>query len=246
MNRLLTILVTLSLPTSSPDRQSGLGSSTPGPGVGVRLPHTFLMNSCMAPYLCGPMPTGESPRPTPGLGQDGFPAGCCRLGLEVPTSAFHRASELPVCSTTLKRLDRPSFRPLRTGESRVVVERAQAEPQEVLRWWRLQRLRSRAEEALVVELVSSLEEEADTRRCSLGEPYLGEQQGRSMRLATFSSEEEIWRERADAREEDGRGDQLLPWSPVRLAAVPALGPSVCIPTLTRRAVCVPVLLTPTV
>lgn len=45
-----------------------------------------------------------------------------------PPSALQRDSVLPECSTTLKRLDRPSVRPLRTGLSLVVVDRAQAEP----------------------------------------------------------------------------------------------------------------------
>lgn len=57
----------------------------------------------------------------------------------------------------------------------------------------------------------------DTRRCSLGEPYLGEQQGLSMRLCTLSSEVEICRARAEASGEVvvevGRGDQALECSP---------------------------------
>lgn len=79
---------------------------------------------------------------------------------------FQMDSVLPACSTTLKRLDRPSLMLLRTGLSRVVVERAQAEPF-CLPWCRFQRL-------LSLE-ASSLEEDL---RCSFGEPYLGEQQGR--------------------------------------------------------------------
>lgn len=66
----------------------------------------------------------------------------------VPPSLLQRDSVLPACSTTLKRLERPSVRPLRTGLSRVVVERAQAEPPpppKVL-WGMFQRLRSLEEE----------------------------------------------------------------------------------------------------
>lgn len=67
---------------------------------------------------------------------------------------------LPECSTTLKRLDRPSVRPLRTGLSLVVVDRAQAEPPPPLmvRCWRLQRLRS-----LEVDVPSSLDVEPKIR-----------------------------------------------------------------------------------
>lgn len=60
----------------------------------------------------------------------------------------------------------------------------------------------------------------DTRRCSLGEPYLGEQHGLSMRLCTLSSEVEICRTRAEASGEvvveEGRGDHALECSPAPL------------------------------
>lgn len=52
----------------------------------------------------------------------------------------------------------------------------------------------------------------DTLRCNFGDPYLGEQHGLSMRLCTLSSDVEICRVLADAREdvvEDVRGDQDL-------------------------------------
>lgn len=68
----------------------------------------------------------------------------------------------------------------------------------------------------------------DTRRCSLGEPYLGEQHGLSMRLCTLSSEVEICRARAEASGEvvveEGRGDQALECSPAPL--LPGMGVSV--------------------
>ena len=93
---------------------------------------------------------------------------------------------LPECSTTLKRLDRPSFRPLSTGLSRVVVERAQADPPPPPPprglCCRLHRLRSREgppsdslgveperpaetrqSEAGSLESISSLSEEAEKR-----------------------------------------------------------------------------------
>lgn len=62
----------------------------------------------------------------------------------------------------------------------------------------------------------------DTRRCSFGDPYLGEQHGLSMRLWTLSSDDDICRDRADAKEEvvadEGRGDQAFECNPApRLA-----------------------------
>lgn len=111
------------------------------------------------------------------------------------------------------------MRPLSTGLSRVVVERAQAEPPPPLKGlcWRLHRLRSLEEE----EAPSSLEVEPDdTRRCSFGDPYLGEQHGLSMRLWTLSSDVDICRVRADTSEDvvvdEGRGDQALECSPAPL------------------------------
>lgn len=135
---------------------------------------------------------------------------------------------LPVCSTTLKRDERPSVRPLSTGLSRVVVERAQAEPPGLC--CSDHRLRSREEE----EAASRREvEPEETRRCSLGEPYLGEQQGLSMRPWTLSREVEMWRDRAEAKglavEAVGRGDQSFVWSPLLEGRE-----SVCSPTLTLR------------
>lgn len=164
MNLLLTILVTLSFPTSeAPERHSGLGSSmaptslcplSPPPGMVVPVrPHTFLKNSWKGPYFWPPVS---------GPGPEGFPA-AWRAGL-TPGSLFHSDSMLPECSTTLNRLDRPSLRPLSTGLSLVVVERAQAEPLEVEeRWCRFHRLRSR-EEAEDDPPPSNLEEEAEMRR----------------------------------------------------------------------------------
>lgn len=219
----------LSVPIRVPGRHSGFSSSmTPTAPV---LLQTLRMNSCTTPYFWAP----ASPRPIPMLGQEGFPAGC----LPGHGSAFHKDSTLPECSTTLKRLVSPSLSPLSTGLSRVVVERAQAEPfWAPPRLFRFQTLRSLED----VEDVSSLEEEVETLRVSLGEPYFGEQQGLSMRLWTLSSDEEICRERADASEVDGRGDHVFPWRPL----VVGIGPSVCRPMLTNCAVCVPVLETPTV
>lgn len=237
MNLLLTILVTLSVPIRAPVRHSGLGSSmvavfSPG---NVR-PHTFWKNSCTMPYFW----VLDSPRLMPTLGQEGLPAAC----LPGHVSPLQSDSMLEVCSTTLKRLDRPSLRPLSTGLSRVVVDRAHADPLwAMLRFGRFHMLRSLEE----VEDVSSLEDEdeAETLLVSLGEPYFGEQQGRSMRPCTFSSDEEIWRDRAEVSEVDGRGDHTLPWNPAPLEAEEA-GLSVCKPTLTNLAVCVPVLVKPTV
>lgn len=72
----------------------------------------------------------------------------------------------------------------------------------------------------------------DTRRWSFGDPYLGEQQGLSMRPWTLSSDVEICRVRAEASGEvvleDGRGDQALLCKAIPL--VP--GRSVWRPTLT--------------
>lgn len=72
----------------------------------------------------------------------------------------------------------------------------------------------------------------DTRRWSFGEPYLGEQQGLSMRPWTLSSDVDIWRVRAEASVEvvadEGRGDQAL----VCKATPRLLGRSVWRPTLT--------------
>ena len=83
----------------------------------------------------------------------------------------------------------------------------------------------------------------DTRRCSFGEPYFGEQQGRSTRPWTLSRDVEICRVRADAREDtavagEWRGDQALECSPWgTLGADPK--PSVWSPTLAHCvAVCV--------
>lgn len=60
----------------------------------------------------------------------------------------------------------------------------------------------------------------DTLRCSFGDPYLGEQHGLSMRLWTLSSDVDICRVLADAKEEvapeEGRGDQTLECNPVPL------------------------------
>lgn len=78
----------------------------------------------------------------------------------LPPSPRQSDSVLPECSTTLKRLERPSVRPLRTGLSLVVVERAQAEPPPppMVRCWRLHRLRSLEE-----EVPSSLDVEPKNR-----------------------------------------------------------------------------------
>ena len=78
-------------------------------------------------------------------------------------------SMLPECSTTLKRLDSPSFSPLSTGLSRVVVERAQADPPPPPRGLccRLHRLRSREgppSDSLGVEP----ERPAETRQSNAG------------------------------------------------------------------------------
>lgn len=227
MNLLLTMRVTLSLPPPSPasapspgpaDRHSGLGSSTPprtpreslwalSPARGTpawpRPLHTFLKNSWTRPYRWDP----DSDTQT----AEGFPAGGgCRAGL-APPSLLHRDSVLPECSTTLKRLDSPSVSPLRTGLSLVVVDRAQAEPPPppMGLCWRLHRLRSLED----VEPSSLEVDPEETRRCSFGDPYLGEQQGLSMRLWTLSNDVEICRDRADANGDvvvgDGRGDQAL-------------------------------------
>lgn len=171
---------------------------SPGP-AGPVLPHTLRKNSWTIPYFCVPV----SPMLMPMLGQEGLPAAC----LPGHVSPFHKDSILEECSTTLKRLDRPSFSPLSTGLSRVVVDRAHAEPFcDPLRLGKFQTLRSLDD----VEEVSSLEDDVETLRVSLGDPYFGEQHGRSMRLCTFSSDVEIWRDLADAREEEGRGDHTFP------------------------------------
>lgn len=92
---------------------------------------------------------------------------CIKISLTsiLPPSPLHSDSVLPECSTTLKRLVRPSVRPLRTGLSLVVVERAQAEPPPppppMGLCWRLHRLRS-----LVDGVPSSLEVEPKNRRVS--------------------------------------------------------------------------------
>lgn len=76
---------------------------------------------------------------------------CMNKGLTsiLPPSPLQSDSVLPECSTTLKRLERPSVRQLRTGLSLVVVERAQAEPPPPPTglWWRLHRLRSLEEDS---------------------------------------------------------------------------------------------------
>lgn len=79
----------------------------------------------------------------------------------VPISVLQSDSVLPECSTTLKRLERPSVRPFRTGLSLVVVERAHAEPPPPLMGlcWRLHKLRS-----LLEDVPSSLEVEPESRR----------------------------------------------------------------------------------
>lgn len=74
------------------------------------------------------------------------------------------------------------------------------------RVFRFQTLRSLED----TEDVSSLEEEVETLRVSLGEPYFGEQQGLSMRLWTLSSDEEICLDRAETSEVDERGDHAFP------------------------------------
>lgn len=193
----------------------------------------------------------------------------------VPPSLLQRDSVLPACSTTLKRLERPSVRPLRTGLSRVVVERAQAEPPpppKVL-WGMFQRLRSLEEEEdpssrevepkdryEYLNHQETIEEKLwkckipsrklpeETLRWSFGDPYLGEQHGRSMRLWTLSSDVEICRVRADTSEEvdtdEGRGDQVLVCNPDALL----LGRlSVWSPMLTYwAAVCVDLVDMPTI
>ncbi len=228
INLLLTIFVMLSVSIKTPGRHSGFGSSMVP--AGPVLPQTLRRNSWTMPYFWAP----ASPRPITLLGQEGFPAAC----LPGHGSAFHNDSTLPECSTTLKRLVKPSLRPLSTGLSRVVVERAQAEPfWDPLRLWRFHKLRSLED----VEEVSSLEEDVEILRVSLGEPNFGEQHGLSMRLCTFSRDEEICRERADENEVDGR-DHAFPWK----ILVVGMGQSVCRPMLTDCAVCVPVLETPTV
>lgn len=80
--------------------------------------------------------------------------------VDLPPSPLQSDSVLPACSTTLKRLERPSLRPFRTGLSLVVVERAQAEPPPPLMGlcWRLHRLRSLEE-----EVASNLEVEPTER-----------------------------------------------------------------------------------
>ncbi len=96
-------------------------------------------------------------------GEGSNPLSCSLL----PPSPLQSDSVLPECSTTQKRLERPSVRPLRTGLSLVVVERAQAEPPPPLMdlCWRLQRLRSLEEEA-----PSSLEVEPKDR--TVGYPVI--------------------------------------------------------------------------
>lgn len=198
INLLLTILVTLSLLPPNPAKapspptpagtHSGFGSSTllnaplsPGRVTPpwLRLLQTFLKNSWTRPPYRWEPDSGPQTAPT-----EGFPAaGGCRAGLAAwlaPPSPLQSDSVLPECSTTLKRLERPSVRPFRTGLSLVVVERAQAEPPPPLMGlcWRLHRLRSLEE-----EVPSNLEvEPEDTLRCSFGDPYFGEQHGLSMRL----------------------------------------------------------------
>lgn len=73
---------------------------------------------------------------------------------------------------------------------------------------------------------------------------MGEQQGLSMRLCTLSSDEEMWRERAEASDDEGLGDQEdLVWKPPTPRDP---SPSVCSPTLTNWTVWVERLDTPTV
>lgn len=185
---------------------SPVGSFFSGGAVGLcARPQTFLKNSCTRPYL------GAS--------------GLARLLSGQP--GFQMDSVLPACSTTLNKLDKPSLILLRTGLSRVVVERAQAEPFCLL-WCRFQRL-------LSLE-ASSLEEDL---LWSFGEPYFGEQHGRSILEWTLSREEEICLLRTDTSEEL-RGDQLLLCTPL------PRGKSVCRPMLTVWMVCVPTWASPTV
>lgn len=71
----------------------------------------------------------------------------------------------------LKRLERPSLMVVWTGLSRVVVERAHADS--LLPFWGVVGVGARP------VLGSSVLLDVDILRCSLGEPYFGEQQGLS-------------------------------------------------------------------
>ena len=133
----------------------------------------------------------------------------------------------------LKRLERPSFMAVCTGLSRVVVERAQADSQHP--FW------ASPGEALLLDW-STL---GRGFRCSLGDPYLGEQHVRSNLACTFSM--------AGAtclflrpREGEDAGVAPPPALGVRhLCGLPRRA-SVCRPTLMVWTVCVPVVRDPLV